>query len=264
VGATLLDRALHLLPAVLGAVLLVLAGWILARVLRAAAARGLLLADALLARVVRTGADRLRLDRSAELLGTIVFWIVVLVFVTAATQLLGLEMFAAWLGRLLEHVPALVAGVLIAAAGWVISGFIGDAVLATAVRVEPGQRVVLARAAQAAILAAAILVGADQVGVKITFLVVLVGALAAAVVGGVILAVSLGARAYVANLIGAHYMRQAVGVGERVRLAGFEGRVLEVTATSIVLDVEDGRVTLPGRLYHEEPIVLVTRARPDA
>jgi len=79
------------------------------------------------------------------------------------------------------------------------------------------------------------------------------------VLGGVTIAVSLGARGYVANLIGAHYLRQAFQVGQRVRVGGFDGRILDVTATSLVLETAEGRVALPGRVYHDEPIVLVTR-----
>jgi hypothetical protein len=253
-----LDRVVQQLPALLGAVLLVVVGWVLARIVRAVALRALLVLGVVLARVLRTG-ERRYLDRSAAVLATILFWIVLLVFVTAATQVLGLATFAAWLSRLLDYLPTLLAGLLIVAAGWVISRFAGDLVLATAVRLEPAQRTILARASQAAILAAAILVGADQVGVKVTFLVILVAALAVAVVGGVTLSVSLGARGYVANLIGAHSLRQGFEVGERIRVLGFEGRILEITATSLVLETDEGRVTLPGRLYHDEPILLVAR-----
>jgi hypothetical protein len=41
-------------------------------------------------------------------------------------------------------------------------------------------------------------------------------------------------------------------------VAGFEGRIVEVSATSLVLESKEGRVALPGRVYHDEPIVLIT------
>ena len=119
----------------------------------------------------------------------------------------------------------------------------------------------LARATQVAILTVAILVGADQVGLKVTLLVILLAAVAVPIVGGFTLAVSLGAREYVANLIGAHYLSQTFELGARIRVAGFEGRLLEVTATSVVLETDEGHVTLPGRLYNEEPIVFIARGR---
>ena len=55
-------------------------------------------------------------------------------------------------------------------------------------------------------------------------------------------------------------MRQTFEVGQRVRVAGQEGRILEFTVTSVILETDEGRVALPARIYHEEPIVLLARS----
>jgi hypothetical protein len=68
----------------------------------------------------------------------------------------------------------------------------------------------------------------------------------------------------VANLIGAHYLRQAFAPGQRVRIGEVEGAILELTAISIVLETDEGRVTIPGKVYNEEPIVLLTARRENA
>jgi len=238
-----------------GAILLLAAGWLLARLLRVVAVRGMHLAESLIERLA--GSSRLKVGRSANVLGTVVYWVVLLFFVTAATQVLGLQTFTEWLARLLEYLPTLAAGVLIVVAGYVLAGFVADLVLATATRLQAAQRTALARLAQGATLVAAILVGADQIGIRVTWIAILAAVVIAAVLGGVTIAVSLGARGYVANLIGAHYLRQAFEVGQRVRVSGFEGRIVEVSATSLVLETKEGRVVLPGRVYHDEPIVLL-------
>jgi small-conductance mechanosensitive channel len=216
--------------------------------------------EALLARLAGPGgADRVRFGRPAALLGAVVFWLVLLVFVTAAAEVLGLQTFTGWLARLIDYLPTLAAGLLILVAGYILAGFVADLVEAAAVRLAPPQRLALARLAQGATLVMAILVGADQIGIKITWLAILTAIVLAGVLGGVTLAVSLGARGYVANLIGAHHLRQAFQVGQRVRVAGFEGRILEVTPTALVLETGEGRVSLPGRVYNDEPIVLLAR-----
>ena len=35
-----------------------------------------------------------------------------------------------------------------------------------------------------------------------------------------------------------------------------ENRILELTAVAVILETEEGRVTLPAKVYGEEPIVL--------
>lgn len=79
------------------------------------------------------------------------------------------------------------------------------------------------------------------------------------VMGGVSIAISLGARGIVTNLIGAHYLRQTLQLGQRVRVQGHEGLIVELSATSLVLETSDGRVMLPGRVFHEDAIVLLAR-----
>jgi len=263
-AATILERLVTFVPSVVGAVLLLFAGWVLARLLRAVTARGALLIDTLLARTLapRT-AEKLRMGRSAVLLGAIVYWLVLLFFVAAALHVLGLQVFTDWIGRLIEYLPTFAAGLLIIAAGYVLSGFGADLVRAATPRLPSAQREVLARVTQGSVLVAAILVGAEQIGIRITFLAIIAAAVFLAVAGGAALAASLGARRYVENLIGGHYLRQAFEVGQRVRVAGHEGRILELNPTGMVLETADGRVTLPGRLYHDEPIVLVTKTGGD-
>jgi small-conductance mechanosensitive channel len=257
-ATSVLDRAVEQIPAVLGAVVLLLLGWIVAHILRAATARMFALAQALGGRLLATESARRHVTRSTGTVETIVFWVVLLFFITAATRVLGLDTFAVWLSRLLEYVPTLLTGALIVAAGWLLSRVVADVmVMATTGRLEAPARELLARMAQVTILVVAILVGAEQVGIRITVLVILMAALAMTVVAGITVAISLGARVYVANLIGAHYLRQAFELGQRIRVGGFEGRVLDVSATAVVLETTDGRVTLPGQCYHNEPIVLL-------
>ena len=257
--STLGDKLSSLLPQLVGALALLVVGWLLARLLRVATRRGALLIDSFVAR--GAAGSRWHLGRSAKLLGNVVYWVVLLFFITAATHTLGLQTFTDWLARLLDHLPALAAGLLIVVAGYIASGFVAELVQATATALAAPQRAALARVAQGATLVMALLVGADQIGLKVTWIAILAAVLVGAVMGGVTIAVSLGARSYVANLIGAFYLRQAVQLGQRVRVAGHEGRIVDVSVTSLVLETADGRVLLPARVYHDEAIVMM--ARPD-
>jgi Conserved TM helix/Mechanosensitive ion channel len=260
-STTLVERMAAQLPNIAAAVLLLLAGWLLAKALRAIAVRAVLLTDTLLLRIgLRAGLPRERVARSAVVVGALVFWTVLLLFVTAATQVLGLEAFAQWLVRLLDYVPTLAAGLLILAVGWLLSGFAADLAETTATRLEPRQRLMLARIVRITILAGAILIGADQIGIRITFLAIFAAAVVFTVGGGVAIAVGFGAREHVANLIAAHHWRGAFAPGQTLRVGEHEGRLLEVTATGVVLESAEGRIALPARLLNELPVTVVSRA----
>ena len=46
----------------------------------------------------------------------------------------------------------------------------------------------------------------------------------------------------------------------RIWNAAEDGFLSEMSATSLVHETEEGRVALPGRVYHEEPITLILKA----
>ncbi len=252
------ERVGQYLPNILGAFLLLLAGWIVARLLRTLAIRAAIIIDRMLLRVSAAGtAERTKLPQSsARILGSIVFWVVLLFFVTAATQVLGLSAFTAWLAGVVNYVPTLFVGALIVVAGFLLSRLVRDLIAATSAIAGRRQRELLGRTVQVIILVTALLVGADQIGIEVTFLVIIAAVAGGTMAASVALALSLGARNYVANLIGGHHLRQSFSVGQHVKVAGFEGRILEFTPITVVLETDEGRVTLPARVFGEEPIVL--------
>ena len=246
------------MPSLLAAVALLFLGWLVARLLRSVAIRALRAVDTLIQRVYhRRGLDvPANALASARVLGEVVFWVVMLFFLTAAMHVLGIETFTVWMNRVMTYMPTLVVGALIILAGVLVSNLARDLVIATA-PLGVGPRRLLGRTVQGMILVTAVVIGADQIGINITFLVILTSVIVAAVLGGLALSMSLGSRTYVANLIGTRYLREAYRVGQRVRIGEHEGRILDFTPTAVVLETAAGRTILPGKVFQELPSVLL-------
>ncbi len=259
VFSRLMERLVQHVPNLLGALALIFLGWIIAKLMRALAVRASRLLDRLFSRMLRgRGEDRQRaLSASADVLGSIVFWVVILFFLAAAAQVLGLGAFADWFNRIALFLPTLFTGGLIILAGYVVSVLVRELVVATAVTLAEHQRKLIGRIAQGVILVTGIVIGADQIGIKVTFLVIIATVMLITVLGSMAAAIGLGATTYVRNLIGAHYLRQTYRTGQRVRIAGHEGTILELTATAVVIETAEGRVTVPASVFNEEPTVLV-------
>src|SRR5690606_13438425 len=102
-----------------------------------------------------------------------------------------------------------------------------------------------------------------QVGVDVSFLVILFGIALAAVLAGFSLAFGLGARPLVENLIAVRHLKLFVRSGQLVEVAGHRGRILEFTATGVVLETPEGRKLLPARLCMEEAFSVVGGERAD-
>jgi len=113
----------------------------------------------------------------------------------------------------------------------------------------------LARAAQGAIVVAATIVGAEQIGIHVEFLTVVVPVVLGVLLLGAALAFSLGSRDFVANVVGARHARRSLVPGTHLRIGDVRGEVLEVTQTAVVLDTPEGRAVVPARRLQEEVTV---------
>lgn len=257
-ATNLAAQLLAYLPKVLAALLVLLVGLVVARLLRALATRAALGVDRLVQGLgsAAGGARPVIGSASARIFGDVIFWVVALGFVAAATQLLGLELFTTWLSDVIRYVPTVLVGVLIVGAGVLLGSLARDMVVATSTTTTGPQRALLGRIVQAVILGTAILVGAEQIGIKVTFLVLLAGALGGVVAATIAVSVSLGARGYVADLIGARRARAAFSIGQTIRVGDLEGRILDITAVAVVLEVPEGRAVLPASQLAEQAVIV--------
>jgi len=249
------------LPRILAAAAILLAGWLIAKVLRVVGVRLIGGLDRLWhGLLVRVGMESLQARHPpAKIVGEIIFWLVILFFLTAAAEILGLGVFVTWGAQLVSYLPLLLAGLLIVLVGFIMSSLVYDFVTATAMSAGVAQAEVLGRSAQGLVLLSAIVVGVDQIGVDIGFLATLAIVIAGTLLGGVALAFGIGARTFVSNAIAGHQLRQLYQVGDTVRVQDVEGKILEITATAVIMEAAEGRVVVPAGLFDSTVSVRVTR-----
>ena len=247
------------LPSIAAALLLLLVGLVAARVVRTLTLKLLHLLNLFLERVL-SGRIRAVVHFSSgitRLLAAILFWITLFVFATAALRTAGLTGIAAWLERVVDFLPGIVSGGLIVVVGYILAGLVREVTLAAAHSAEFTEAVVISRLAQAVTLVTALMIGLDQIGIDVSFLTTMLGISSAALLFGFALAFGLGARTLVSNLIAAHHLRDMLEPGQQIRMGEWEGTVLEVAATAVILDTESGRVSVPAKLYQEQAVVLL-------
>lgn len=248
------------LPNLAGVLVLLLLGWLFARWARTGVRKLGEVVNRVMESVLEgTSFSRFRLTtRTLQIMGNAAFWLVVLVFLTAAARIARLDAFSIWLDRILSHLPVLLAGALIIIAGYLASIFIRDIVSAALSSGGFRQSALLARLAQAAVFLTAVVIGIDQVGLDVSFLVTVIAISLASLFGGVALAFGFGSRDFVANVIAAHNLQQQFKPGQIVRFGDARGEILELTPTSVVLATEEGRTTVPASAFHTKVSVLVT------
>ncbi len=251
----LLDR----LPGLLGALLLLLVGWLVAGWLRKLTrALGTRL-NRQLGRVLRgEHAERVRLSPALlRLLSNLVFWVALLGFVTAAARVADFELLTGWLDRIVDWLPQFLLGVVIIVTGYLIAAVVRDLVYDALDSAGVAQRVLIGKLAQTATFLAALVIGIDQVGIDVTFVTTMIAVVLGVVLAGFSLAFGLGARQLVANLIATRSLQEHFAVGQRARIGGFEGEITEFTPTGVFIASAEGLVHVPASHFNEGAVVLL-------
>lgn len=253
------------LPTLLGAILILVIGWLIARLVRSGGTRiAHWINNLLQAQLGRERARHFRLSGTAiKLIGNITFWLIILFFITSATRIVGLVVFSAWLDRVVVYLPTLLSGGLIILVGLVLGSLARDLTAATVASAGVVYSDLVGRIAQLAILVTALVLGINQIGIDVSLLVTVIVILVGATVGSITLAFALGARDLVRNLIGAHYLRQHYRTGQRARFNDVEGEILELTPVSVVLATATGRAVVPAGVFTDQTTLLVTEGAAD-
>ena len=150
----IMERLAQHLPNILGALLLLLIGWLLAKTLRMLAVRFTHFIDKIVQNYSsKKGIKRTRLPVvSGKVIGEVIYWAILLVFITTATHVLDLKVFTDWLSRVIAYLPTLLAGGLIILAGVLVSSIARDLVVAALPHASKEQRALFSRIVYAVIL----------------------------------------------------------------------------------------------------------------
>jgi len=193
------------LPRLLIALIVVIAGWLLAKVARFAVIKALRAVNFNVL-TERAGMDGfLRQGGMAgdttSIFGLLVYWLVVLTAVLIAFNGLGLTYITDLLGRVVWFVPSVFVALLVLAFGSYFARFVGDSVVTYCRNIKLQDAALLGKLAQYAIMVFVILIALDQIKVggdviRQSFLVVLAG-----IVFALALAFGLGGKDWAAERI---------------------------------------------------------------
>jgi flagellar biosynthesis protein FliQ len=200
-----LVRVGDFLPRLALALVVVIVGWLLAKAARFAIVRGL---RAINFHVVtqRAGLDGFLRDGgirtdTTDILGLMVYWLVILGALVIGFNSLGLTYVTDLLGRVILFVPKVMVALLVLAFGAYFARFIANAITAYCKNVHIQDADLLGRLGQYAILTFVVLIALDQVSiggdiVRQSFLIILAG-----VVFALALAFGLGGKEWAAELL---------------------------------------------------------------
>ena len=268
VSGRMIEGITQAVPKLAGAVLILLAGWWIARIIR---------------RIVRKVLAALHLDKMVErlndidivqrsgvyiqvsgLLSQTVFYIMMLIFIVAATDVLGVPAVAQMVSDLLSYIPALFSAGVVFLLGLLLADIVRNAALTTMQSLGIPSAKMLATAVFYFLFITVAVSALSQAKINTGFiasnLTVVIGAGALAFAFGY----GLAARDLVANYLAGYYNRNKVRVGDNVQIGDARGKVVLLDATSIILQTPDRAIIIPlSKLTTEKVEVFYPEGRAD-
>ena len=230
-------------PNVFAMIIVLVIGYIISFVLRH-------IATAVCERVgLQTGAERsglaesmkqVGIDQSAPaIVGTIIFWMSMSVFLMAAFNVLGLASVSAAIEPIVNYIPRILVAAAIVVVGLLLANFLRGVIATSADRVGISFAEHLARGVYYVLV---LMIGVTalthlQVEMELlnTLILIAFGGLAV----GFALAFGLGGRDVMGGILAGYYLRQRIQAGDHVSVAGMEGTVRDVGPVATIIETEE-------------------------
>jgi hypothetical protein len=198
-------RVLGFLPTLVGVILILILGWMLSALVQKVITRFLKLArldtaseKTGIANILTKGDINYTLS---EIIGVIVYWLMMLVVVLAAVNALQLTVAAELLNRVILYIPNVIASVFILVVGIFFSSVVANAVRTTAANAGVHQARSLGQATQVVISIFVFVEALKQLGIDTSLIDLTLKAILGALALGIGLAIGLGCKDMAAKYV---------------------------------------------------------------
>ena len=191
-------KILGYIPSIAGAILILVVGWLIAKLAEAVVARILKAIQldsasdkAGIANVLAQGDIKLTLS---ELIGAVIYWLVILIVIATALGALNLTIAADLISRLVEYVPSILGAIFILVVGAFLANFVATIVRTTAGNAGLDSAKLLAKITQAVLMIFAVIMAIEQLKIASALIVLSVNVILISIGIGIALAFGLGCK----------------------------------------------------------------------
>jgi len=173
------------------------------------------------------------------IVGGIVFWLLMSVFVMAAFSILGLESVSLAMREVVNYIPKVLVATVVVVVGLLAATFVRGVVATSADRVGLSYAEYLAAGCYWVLSILTFIAAFNQLGIQFALLEKLILIASAGLAAGFALAFGLGGRDVMAGILSGYYVRQRLQAGDRVSVAGLEGTVREVGPVATIIETRE-------------------------
>lgn len=237
------------IPKFVGAILVIFIGWMIAKAV---------------AKIVKKVLKTIGIDKLAEqlneieivdkanikivpsiLLSKILYYILLLIFMIAGTELLGMPAVSELMGDIINYVPYLISAMIVFIIGLLVAEFIKNIILTATKSLNIPAGKFIATFVFYFLLITVTMSALSQARIETDFItsnlsIILAGGVAAFAIG-----YGFASRDLMANFIASFYSKSKIRMGDMIAIDGAEGVVVALDATSFTLQADGKKIIIP-------------------
>jgi len=251
------------LPSVIGAVLILLIGWIVAKIVSGVIGRILKVVkfEKLADKVGVNGMlekSNIKMD-AGGLICKFIYWIMMLLVIITASDALGWNAVSREISKLIGYMPQLLAAIVFFIIGVYIATFVKDLILGATRSLGISAGKVIGSFVFYMLIILVTLTALDQAGVKTD----IITSNLLIILGSIMLAAGISygfaSRDVLSNILGSYFSRRTYSVGQTIDIDGNRGKILTISNVAVTLQLSDNeQLVIPSAQLINKQVKIIS------
>lgn len=251
------EAVMGAVPNIIGAIMLILAGWLLAKLISYIVAKVLI--SVKFDKLMEKMSDMPFIKNSEfeingiKIIKKFVYWIVLLIFFISASETLGWTSVSQEISNILSYLPKIFSAVVILVVGLYIANVVRGVIDATLGSLEVSSNRIISNAAYYLIAIIISITALSQAGINTEILTSNFSIVIGAIMLAFAVAFGLGARDILQNILSANYSRRNFEAGDKIKLGNIQGEITKIDSISVSIQNGSSTHVIPAsRLVSED------------
>lgn len=258
------EQIMSAIPGILGALLLVLLGWLVARLISRLIVKMLKVGkfDKLIDKLNASEfLENIKITASpSKMVGKLVYWVMFLLFIVTATETLGWTVVASEITNLIRFIPNLFIGIIIFIIGLYIANFIKSLITASFVSLGLSSGKIISGIAFYLIMIMITLTSLKQTGINTQFIDNNITMFIGILVGAFALSFAISSRDVLQNILAGFYSKSNFHVGQTIKIDGVMGEIIKIDSIHLVLINGKEKIVFPISKLVTEKVEIISES----
>jgi hypothetical protein len=251
----------NFVPVIISAIVVLLVGWIISKIIFKFVHR------ALLGMKFDQMTEKIQLDKllnkikpelSASLiLAKVFYWLLMLLFITSAANVLGWEMLTDGISAFMAYLPTLGISLIIFIIGVYIADLVKNMVYTAADSIGVSGAKAIANIVYYLLFIFIAITALNQAGINTDIITSNLTIILASILLAFALSYGIASRHLVTNMLSSFYSKGKFKEGQLIRVGDVEGIIESIDSISVTIATKGGKVVMPSKILIEESVTIL-------